>query len=144
MNSKAGVKVAARTSAFQFKGKNEDVREIGRKLGVANVLEGSVRTEGDHIRVTAELTKVDDGFQLWSESYDRQVKDIFAVQDEIAQAATKALQPKLLGSSDAANSGGTNPQAYQAYLKAKFLSGRGQSGEDLNKAPEYANSANPV
>ena len=136
-----GLKVAARSSAFQFKGKNEDVREIGRKLGVANVLEGSVRKEGDHIRVTAELTKVDDGFQLWSQTYDRQVKDIFAVQDEIAQAATQALQPKLLGSGGAANSQGTNPQAYQAYLKAKFLSGRGQSKEDLDKALGYANSA---
>lgn len=136
-----GLKVAARSSAFQFKGKNEDVREIGRKLGVANVLEGSVRKEGDHIRVTAELTKVADGFQLWSQTYDRQEKDIFAVQDEIAQAATKALQPKLLGSGGGANPQGTNPQAYQAYLKAKFLSGRGQSKEDLNRALEYANSA---
>jgi serine/threonine protein kinase/tetratricopeptide (TPR) repeat protein len=136
-----GLKVAARSSAFQFKGKNEDVREIGRKLGVANVLEGSVRKEGDHIRVTAELTKVDDGFQLWSQTFDRQVKDVFAVQDEIAQAATKALQPKLLGSGGAPNPQGTNSQAYQAYLKAKFLSGRGQSKEDLEKALEYANNS---
>jgi eukaryotic-like serine/threonine-protein kinase len=134
-----GLKVAARSSAFQFKGKNEDIREIGRKLGVANVLEGSVRKEGDHLRVTAELTKVDDGFQLWSQTYDRQVKDIFTVQDEIALAAAKALQPKLLGGS--ATSQSTNPSAYEAYLKGKFFSGRGQSKEDLDKALDYSNAA---
>jgi len=138
-----GLKVAARSSTFQFKGKNEDVREIGRKLGVANVLEGSVRKDGDHVRVTAELTKVDDGFQLWSQTYDRQVKDIFALQDEIASAATRALQPKLLAAnaSMATNSPATNSQAYQAYLKAKFFSGRGQSEQDLDKALEYANTS---
>ena len=137
-----GLKVAARSSAFQFKGKNADVREIGRKLGVANVLEGSVRKEGDHIRVTAELTKVDDGFQLWSQTFDRQVKDIFAVQDEIALAATKALQPKLLGNASAGTSSqGANQRAYEAYLKAKFFSGKGQSKEDLDKALDYCNTA---
>ena len=132
-----GLKVAARS--FQFKGKNVDVREIGRRLGVTNVLEGSVRKEGDHMRVTAELTKVDDGFQLWSQTYDRQVRDIFAAQHEIALAATKALQPKLLGG--AASPQGTNPRAYEAYLKAKFFSGKGQSKEDLEKALDYSNTA---
>jgi TolB-like protein len=78
------LKVVGRSSAFQFKGKNEDVRDVGRKLGVANVLEGSVRREGNHVRITAELTKADDGFQLWSQTYDREIKDIFAIQDEIA------------------------------------------------------------
>jgi len=83
----SGLKVVGRSSAFQFRAKNEDLREVGRKLGVANILEGSVRREGDHVRITAELIKSDDGFQLWSQTYDREIKDIFAVQDEIARAA---------------------------------------------------------
>src|SRR5258708_7976793 len=90
----SGLKVIGRSSAFQFKGNSEDVRAVGRTLGVANVLEGSVRREGNHVRITAELIKADDGFQLWSQTYDREIKDIFAVQDEIARAATEALQPK--------------------------------------------------
>ena len=75
------LKVVGRSSAFQFKGKNEDLREVGRKLGVTNVLEGSVRRDGNHVRITAELIKADDGFQLWSQTYDREINDIFAVQD---------------------------------------------------------------
>jgi hypothetical protein len=89
--------VVGRSSAFQFERRNEDVREVGRKLGVANVLEGSVRRDGNHVRITAELIKADDGFQLWSQTYDREIKDIFGVEDEIAQAATEALRLKLLG-----------------------------------------------
>ena len=92
-----GLKVAGRSSAFQFKGKNEDVRTVGQKLNVANVLEGSVRRDGSRVRITAELTKAEDGFQLWSEEYNTEIKDIFAVQDEIARAVTGALQIKLLG-----------------------------------------------
>src|SRR5262249_18125911 len=91
-----GLKVVGRSSAFQFKGKNEDLRSVGRKLGVANVLEGSVRRDGNHLRITAELVKADDGFQLWSQTYDREINDIFAVQDDIARAATEAMQLKLL------------------------------------------------
>jgi TolB-like protein len=90
----SGLKVVGRSSAFQFRGKNEDLREVGRKLGVANILEGSVRREGNHVRITADLIKADDGFQLWSQTYDREIKDIFAVQDEIARSATGALQIK--------------------------------------------------
>ena len=92
-----GLKVIGRSSSFQFKGRTEDARDVGRELAVANVLEGSVRREGNHVRNTAELIKADDGFQLWSQTYDREIKDIFAVQDEIALAATEALQVKLLG-----------------------------------------------
>ena len=73
----SGLKVVGRSSAFQFRGKNEDVREVGKKLGVANVLEGSVRREGNHVRITAELIKADDGFQLWSQTFDREIEDIF-------------------------------------------------------------------
>ena len=93
----SGLKVVGRSSAFQFKGRNEDLREVGRKLGVANILEGSVRRDGNHVRITAELIKTNDGFQLWSQTYDREINDIFGVEDEIAQAATEALQLKLLG-----------------------------------------------
>src|SRR5208283_125025 len=95
-----GLKVAARSAAFQFNGKNEDPRMVDEKLGVAYLLEGSVRREGNHVRITAELTKAADGFQLWSETYDRQVDDVFAVQDEIARAVSGALQAKLLSVND--------------------------------------------
>jgi TolB-like protein/Flp pilus assembly protein TadD len=138
------LKVIGRSSAFQFKGKSEDVRDVGRTLGVANVLEGSVRREGNHVRITAELIKADDGFQLWSQTYDREFKDIFAVQDEIAMAATEALQPTLLGDNGqrfASASPGTNPEAYQAYLEAKYFIGRGASKEGLDKALAYTDTA---
>jgi TolB-like protein/DNA-binding winged helix-turn-helix (wHTH) protein/Flp pilus assembly protein TadD len=137
----SGLKVVGRSSAFQFKGKNQDLREVGRKLGVANVLEGSVRREGNHVRITAELIKADDGFQLWSQVYDREINDIFAVQDEIAHAATEALQPNVLGGNGlpvASTSRSANPEAYQAYLQANYFLGRGESKEDLGKALAYA------
>ena len=106
-----GLKVTGRSSAFQFKGKNEDLRAVGQKLNVANVLEGSVRREGDHLRITAELTKAADGFQLWSEEYNSEVKDVFAVQDEIARAVTGALQVKLLGANANPVPAGTGRQS---------------------------------
>jgi TolB-like protein/DNA-binding winged helix-turn-helix (wHTH) protein len=140
----SGLKVVGRSSAFQFKGKNEDLRDVGRKLGVANVLEGSVRRDGNHVRITAELIKADDGFQLWSQTYDREIKDIFSVEDEIALAATEALQLKLLegnGQPVASNLRSTNPEAYQAYLQAEYFLGRGQSKEDLDKALAYTDAA---
>jgi TolB-like protein/DNA-binding winged helix-turn-helix (wHTH) protein/Tfp pilus assembly protein PilF len=139
----SGLKVVGRTSAFQFRGKNQDLRDVGRKLGVANVLEGSVRREGNHVRITAELIKTDDGFQLWSQTYDREIKDIFVVQDEIALAATQALQLKLLGSNGqpvVSNARSANPEAYQAYLQSEYFSARGQS-KDLGKAVAYADTA---
>ena len=141
----SGLKVVGRSSAFQFKGKNEDLRNVGHRLGVASVLEGSVRREGNHVRITAELVKVDDGFQLWSQSYDRQINDIFAVQDEIARAATVAIQPKLLGSGQALPSTvplhSVNPEAYQAYLQANYFWGRGTGEGDVTKALAYADQA---
>jgi len=140
----SGLKVVGRSSAFQFKGKNVDLREVGRKLGVASVLEGSVRREGNHVRITAELIKADDGFQLWSQTYDREINDIFVVQDEIARAATEALEPKLLGGNSkqvASTLRSANPEAYQAYLQAKYFSGRGTGKEDLGKALAYAGAA---
>ncbi len=91
------LKVAGRTSSFAFKGRNEDLREIGNALGVQNVLEGSVRKDGDRLRITAQLIKVSDGFHLWSETYDRELQDVFAVQDEISAAIVKELRGNLLG-----------------------------------------------
>ncbi len=139
-----GLKVVARSSSFQFKGKNEDPRGVGQKLGVATVLEGSVRKDGDRIRITAELIKADDGFQLWSETYDRDISHIFAAQDEIARAVTDALQLKLLRDDSSAIRAGsttTNSQAYEAYLQGQYFIARGQDKEDLEKALAYADQA---
>jgi TolB-like protein/cytochrome c-type biogenesis protein CcmH/NrfG len=92
-----GLRVAARTSAFSFKGKQATIAEIGWKLNVAAVLEGSIRMAGDRVRIAVQLIKVEDGYQLWSESYDRTMDDIFAVQDDIAQSVVKELRGRLLG-----------------------------------------------
>jgi TolB-like protein/DNA-binding winged helix-turn-helix (wHTH) protein/Tfp pilus assembly protein PilF len=140
----SGLKVVARSSAFQFKGKSEDLRTVGHELGVANILEGSVRKEGNRVRITASLIKADDGFQLWSETYDRDVDRIFEAQDDIARDVTSVLQIKLLnpaGSAISARSPGTNPEAYQAYLQGQYFVARGQDEEDLNKALSYADQA---
>jgi TolB-like protein/DNA-binding winged helix-turn-helix (wHTH) protein/Tfp pilus assembly protein PilF len=139
-----GLKVVARSSAFQFKAKNADLRSVGQKLGVANVLEGTVRKEGNRVRITAELTKVDDGFQLWSESYDRDISHIIAAQDEIARAVTGTLQVKLLRTNRAGipeSSGTMNSEAYQAYLQGQYFIARGQDKEDLIRAVSYADQA---
>jgi TolB-like protein/predicted Ser/Thr protein kinase len=114
-----GLKVIARTSAFSFKGKNEDVRHIAQALGVTNVLEGSVRRAGDRIRVTAQLIAAADGTHLWSERYDRPMIDVFAMQDEIASAITAALKGRLGGAP-------ANPRHYTPRLPAyeTFLRGR--------------------
>ncbi len=139
-----GLKVAGRSSAFQFKGRNEDLRTVAQKLNVANVLEGSVRRDGDRVRITAELTKAEDGFQLWSEEYNTEIKDIFAVQDEIARAVTEALQIKLLGAKATpvpARSQVTNPDAYQAYLQAAYFLNRGFEKANYHQALAYADQA---
>jgi len=137
----SGLKVVGRSSAFQFRGKNEDLREVGKKLGVSNVLEGSVYRDRNHVRITAELVKADDGFQLWSQTYDREMKDIFAVQDEIARATTEALQLKLLGSNGQpvpSTFRSANPEAYQAYLQGQYFAARGLNKGDLQKALSFA------
>ena len=95
-----GLRVAARTSAFSFKGKSDDLRTIGEKLNVTTVLEGSVRRAGDRVRITVQLSDVANGFQLWSERYDRELKDIFDVQDEIAKAIAERLRVTLAGGKD--------------------------------------------
>ncbi|HEX5226976.1 MAG TPA: protein kinase [Bryobacteraceae bacterium] len=114
----SGLKVIARTSAFAFKGKNEDIRKIAETLGVSNVLEGSVRRAGNRLRITAQLIHASDGSHLWSERYDREMTDVFAIQDEIAQAITAALKLTL---SISAVEQRYQPSlaAYEAYLKAQ-------------------------
>ena len=112
------LKVAGRTSAFYFKGRNEDLREIGRKLGVAHVVEGSVRHDGDRLRVTAQLIKVSDGFHLWSETFDRDMKDAFVIQTEIAEAVAEALKAEL-DTDDRRQARRRDPEAYRLELTAR-------------------------
>ena len=114
-------KVASRTSSFMFKGKTLDIAKVGKKLNVETVLEGSVRKSQNRIRITAQLIKVSDGFQIWSERYDREMTDIFDIQDEIALAIFDALKLKLLGKEKASilKRSTRNPQAYQLYLKGR-------------------------
>ena len=118
-----GLRVAARTSAFSFKGKGDDLRTIGEKLNVTTVLEGSVRRAGDRVRITVQLSDVANGFQLWSERYDRELKDIFDVQDEIAKAIAERLRVTLAGGKDdrLVEQATTNIEAYQLYLKGRAL-----------------------
>ena len=123
LNSLAKVKdlkVAGRTSSFAFKGQNQDLRQIGQTLGVEHILEGSVRKAGTKVRITAQLIQVDDGFHLWSESYDRELTDIFAIQDEIATAILEQLKAHLIGVElPVLNTARTDSQAYEFYLLAK-------------------------
>ncbi len=112
------LKVAGRTSSFAFKGKNEDLLEIGKVLRVNHILEGSVRKSGTRIRITAQLIKVDDGFHMWSETYDRELNDIFAIQDEISAAILTQLKTQLLGAQQLA-SAETDTRTYELYLLAK-------------------------
>jgi adenylate cyclase len=124
------LKVAGRTSSFQFKGKNIDLREVGEKLGVTTVLEGSVRKQGNRLRVTAQLINVADGFHFWSEKYDRDMDDIFAIQDEIALAITEQLKITLLDKDRelVTKTATLNTEAYELYLKGMFhINRRGSS-----------------
>lgn len=117
------LRVAARTSAFSFEGKDIDLREIGETLGVAHVLEGSVRRSGERLRVTAQLIRASDGFHLWSEIFEREVTDIFVIQDEIVGELSRVLQFRLGVGVGAGRASGktTTPQAYDAYLKGLDL-----------------------
>jgi serine/threonine protein kinase/Tfp pilus assembly protein PilF len=116
-----GLRVAARTSAFSFRGKDDDLRTIGEKLNVTTVLEGSVRRAGDRVRITVQLSDVASGFQLWSERYDREVKDIFDVQDEIAKAVAERLRVTLTAGDRLVEQATSNIEAYELYLKGRAL-----------------------
>lgn len=119
------LRVASRTSSFAFKGKNQDIKEIARILGVRAVLEGSVREDGKRIRITAQLINAADGYHLWSENYDRELTSVLAVQDEIARAITIALTHKLLAATTtpAGKPASINPDAYRKYLEGQYYLG---------------------
>jgi serine/threonine protein kinase len=136
------LKVAARTSAFAFKGKNLDIREIGKALSVQAILEGSVRKAGERLRITAQLVSVADGYHLWSEKYDRGVDDIFAVQDEIAMEIVDKLKVKLLkGEKTKVLKRHTeNKDAYNLFLKGRYFWNRRNEG-DLKRAIECYHEA---
>jgi TolB-like protein len=114
-----GLKVTARTSAFAFKGKQEDIRKIAEALGVANVLEGSVRKAGNRIRVTAQLISAADGNHIWSERYDREMADVFAIQDEISQAIAEKLRVRLSTNRPLVRRHTENLEAYNLYLRGR-------------------------
>ena len=119
----AQMRVAARTSSFAFKGKDTDIRQIGHELGVRTVLEGSVRQSGRRLRITAQLIDVASGYQLWSERFDREMEDVFAVQDEIARAIAKTMHLRLVGSGDAPMvvPPTHDVEAYNRYLKGRYF-----------------------
>ncbi|MBT8089858.1 MAG: hypothetical protein KJO01_06600 [Gammaproteobacteria bacterium] len=135
------LKVAARTSSFAFKGKRVDISEIARALGVAHVLEGSVQRVDDRVRITAQLIRASDGYHVWSDNYDRELNDIFGIQDEIAEKVGFALSVTLLGEGGNTGVAGvqtTNPDAYDLYLQARrervtYSYGGLQAAEDLLK-----------
>jgi len=132
LNSLAKVKslkVAGRTSSFSFKGKHEDLRAIGKTLGVAHILDGSVRKQGDKVRVTAQLIRSDDGIHLWSEVYDGNLDDVFALQEKIARAITTELDIVLNGTQATrlVDAGTTNAEAYALYLQASATFNRRDS-----------------
>src|SRR6266545_6955263 len=140
------LKVVARTSVFQFKDKGGDIREIGRKLGVTNVVEGSVRRDGPEVRITAQLVRVADGFHIWSETYDRKLESVFALQDEIARRIGAALKSSLGVTAPVAARAPIDPQAYDEYLKGRALlrqrsdlpSAIAHLKAAVAKAPEFA------
>jgi TolB-like protein len=142
-----GLKVIGRTSAFQFRDSKEDSRSIGAKLGVAHLLEGSVRRSGDVVRVSAELINTEDGSTQWSERYDRPYKDLFAVQDEITRAVATVLKSKLLRGKHAAAQSDRPPggslAAYNAWLEGNFYQLR-ISETGFRKAAEYYSQATQI
>ena len=134
-----GLRVAGRLSSFQFRNKSDDSRTIGRKLKVATLLEGSVRRQGNRARIDVRLIKAEDGFELWSETFDRELNDILAVQKEIAIAVAGELKIKLLGPAQQFPKA-TNADAYSAYLQGRFFFARNNK-ENLLKAAAYFEQA---
>ncbi len=136
------LRVVARTSAFAFKGEKLDIRDIGSKLNVETILEGSVRKAGPHLRITAQLVNVDDGYHLWSERYDRQMENIFEIQDEIAGTIVDKLKVKLIGVSKTrlVKRYTDNLEAYNLYLKGRHLLDK-MTPEALTKSIEYFQQA---
>jgi TolB-like protein/Flp pilus assembly protein TadD len=149
-----GLRVAARTSCFRFKDRNEDIAVIGEKLNVATLLEGSVRRAGNRLRVAVQLVNISDGFHIWSETYDRTLEDIFAVQDDVARSVVKELRRTLLGEepdsqasdrvrdevAEAAKGRGENVEAHRLLLQGRYLVTR-HSRELLAPAVDYLKQA---
>ena len=129
-----GLRVVARTSSFSFKGKNPDVSDLGKKLNVENVVEGSVRRDGNRVRISAQLINARNGLQLWSETYERELQGVFALQDEITRAIVNALKIKLAISLPAHEQ--RNTEGYDLYLQGLYFSNKG-SEEDLRKALSF-------
>jgi len=143
------LKVTGRTSSFAFKGKNTDLREIGQTLGVAHILEGSVRKANNRVRITAQLIKAEDGYHLWSDTFDRELDDIFAIQEEIASRVAGELSLALLGDSqgELVHADTRNTEAYEAYLRGRFLFLRDpddvQNQNDAEKLFQHALDLDP-
>jgi serine/threonine-protein kinase len=129
-----GLRVVARTSSFSFKGKNVNANEVGKKLNVANVLEGSLRREGNRVRVTAQLINARSGFHLWTETYDRKLEGVFALQDEITRSIVDALKIKLAVSLPVPEQ--RNTEVHDVYLQGLYFSNKG-SEEDLRRALSF-------
>jgi predicted Zn-dependent protease len=150
----SGLRVAARSSAFSFKGKGATVADAGRALNVATILEGSVRKSGNRMRISVQLVKVVDGYQLWSETYDRTLDDIFAVQDDIAQSVLKELRTTLLGETADAVAGkaasvavaaavkgrSSDPEAHRLYMQGRHFIER-FTQEDVKRGIAYLKEA---
>jgi serine/threonine-protein kinase len=137
-----GLRVVARSSAFQFKDKARDIRSVGRQVGVGTVLEGSVRKSGGRLRIAAQLNNAADGYHLWSETYDRELKDVFAVQDEITRAIAHALEIQLSSGSGRrlVKTSTGNLEAYNLYLQGRYYWGRWRR-EGATKGIEYFQQA---
>jgi TolB-like protein/Flp pilus assembly protein TadD len=134
------LRVAARTSAFAFKNSTDDIPTIARKLHVAHVLEGSVRKSGSRVRITAQLIRADSGYHLWSETYDRDLGDVFSLQDEIATAVVQALKIALLGGALPARPTPKNLDAYNLFLQGRFFADS-HTQDGLEKAIDYLGRA---
>jgi serine/threonine-protein kinase len=138
----SGLRVIGRSSSFRFKDRTEEPKTIGEKLGVSTLLEGTVRKQGDRVRIVAELINATDGIEVWTRTFDRELKDIFAVQQEIARAVAESLKVTLLGADDrsAQQSAPTNVEAHNAYLQGHFYLLR-RNVEDFRKAITYYDQA---
>jgi TolB-like protein len=136
----SGLKVIGRSSSFRFKDRKEEPKTIGEKLGASTLLDGTVRKQGDRVRIVAELVNAADGIQLWTRTFDRELKDIFAVQEEIARAVAESLKVTLLGSDSAKKSAPKNTEAHNAYLQGHFHFQR-RNLEDYRKAVGYFDQA---
>ena len=138
----SGLKVIGRSSSFRFKDRKEEPKTIGEKLGVTTLLEGTVRKQGDRVRIVAELVNVADGIELWTRTFDRELKDIFAVQEEIARAVADSLKVTLLGSNErsAQRAAPNSVEAHNAYLQGHFHFQR-RNLEDYRKAVGYFDQA---